>query len=95
MDSTNKASDDEIDNFILHSSKNVQTSKEKEPNIDISSLQKDSDESDLAMNQAFDQNLAEKQANPDAQANQTKKKFALYHQKLKNKSTILSKRLFA
>ena len=38
MDSMNKASDAENDDFILHSSTNDQISKEKEPNIDLSSL---------------------------------------------------------
>ena len=54
MDSTNKASDDENDDFILHSSWNVQTTKEKDPNIDLSSLEQESDESDSAMDQAVD-----------------------------------------
>ena len=75
MDSTNKASDDENDNFILHSSQNVQTSNRKEPEIDLSSLEQESDESDLAMDQSV-KDLADNQTN---QANQTKKKFALRH----------------
>ena len=54
MDATNKASDDENDDFILHSSQTAQTSKEKDPNIDLSSLEQESDESDSAMDQAVD-----------------------------------------
>ena len=46
-------------NFIFHSSQNVQISKEKEPNIDLSSLEQESDESDSAMDQAV-KDLAEK-----------------------------------
>ena len=75
MDSTNKASDDENDNFILHSSQNVQTSNRKEPEIDLSSLEQESDESDLAMDQSV-KDLADNQTN---QANKTKNKFALRH----------------
>ena len=64
--------------FFIHQ-RIVQTSKQKEPYIDLSSLEQEPDQSDLAIDQAFDQNLAHKQTHPDAQANQTKKKFALLH----------------
>ena len=63
-----------IISLFIHS-ENVQTSNEKEPNIYLLSLKQQSDESDLAMDQAV-KDLAENQTN---QANQTKKKFALRH----------------
>ena len=74
MDSSNKGSDDKNKDFIFHIPTNDQTRKEKESKIDLSSLEQESDQSDLVIDQTFHQNLADKQAQPDAQAKNTTKK---------------------
>ena len=75
MDSSNKGSDDKNKDFIFHIPTNDQTRKEKESKIDLSSLEQESDQSDLVIDQTFYQNLADKQAQPDAQAKNTNKKM--------------------